>query len=100
MNEPDKLRFTRTIRTSASEQFLIHDEIGQDIAVADIHYASSGSVMVTLTMFSTKAGDKDDAQQLVELIDRQLLPMVSLNDENLVFNVLSGKLIGVFEKDK
>ena len=98
MNQQDQFQFTRTVRTRASEQFLIHDAVGVDIAVADIHYADSGSVSVTLTMFDIDGSDTAGAQQLVELIDRKLLPMVSLDDKNLVFNVLSGKLIGVFEK--
>ncbi|MDA0590549.1 MAG: hypothetical protein O3C17_21340 [Planctomycetota bacterium] len=100
MNPSNQLRFARTIRTAASEQFLIQNDEGVDVAVADIHFADTGSVSVTLTILGEAPHNKQDAQVLVEAIDRQLLPMASLDDKNLIFNVVAGKFIGVFEKDE
>lgn len=100
MNQNNQLNFTRTIRTSSSEQFLVQNDEGADVAVADIHFAETGSVSVTLTILGEVPHNKHDAQILVEAIDRQLLPMASLDDKNLVFNVVAGKFVGVFEKDE
>lgn len=95
-----KFQFTRTVRSATSEQFLIHNNDDCDIAVADIHFTEIGTVVVTLTILGDWLATDSAAQELVEAIDCQLLPMANLNDKNLVFNVVRGKLIGVFERNE
>jgi hypothetical protein len=89
-------KLVRTLRTYSSERFLLQSA-GADAAVLDLHYLTDGSVFGTLTITDDALASEDRMQALLEFVDESLLPMASLDEKNLSFTVVHGKVVGQFE---
>jgi hypothetical protein len=67
-----------------------------DIGLLDIHYPSATSAAATLVLFEeAKIGD-DRLVDLLEQVDRVLLPDASLTDKSLRFTIVRGRAVGTF----
>lgn len=93
-------RIVRTLRTASSERFLVQPKDGTDGAVLDVHYLPNGDVAGTLIVLDVALQSIDQTQELLQFIDESLLPMASLNERNLSFTVVHGKVSGQFEFEK
>ncbi len=91
------VRFTRAIRTSSSERYLIHIDGDGDDAVLELHYLTDGTVAGTLIVLDKKYASKEAAAEILQEADRLLLPTASLTAGNLVFTAVKGSLIGEFK---
>jgi hypothetical protein len=95
-----KIGFTRVVRTSSSERYLLHiDGVGDDAAL-ELHYLDDGSVAGTLIVLDKQYAGKDTVAEIIEEIDKVLLPSVSVEEGNLHFTVVKGSLIGSFTAEK
>lgn len=92
--------FVRTLRTPSSERFLLQSDAACDGAVLDLHYLSDGNVVGTLVIIDVALQAEEKTLALLKFIDEGLLPMASLNEKNLSFTVVHGKVIGQFENEK
>lgn len=91
-----KVQFTRALRTSSSERYLLHiDGVGDDAAL-DLHYLADGTVVGTLIILDKQYCSKETVAAIVEQIDKILLPSVSVGEGNLSFTVVKGSVIGTF----
>jgi hypothetical protein len=86
---------TRTLRTPYSERFLLSDGDG-DFAALDIHYLLDGRVNATVAVFDGAKLRESDLPALLARIDDMLLPDVSVEENNLIFTVVMGKVVGAF----
>jgi hypothetical protein len=91
-----KVHFTRALRTSSSERYLIHIDGTGDDAALDLHYLADGTVAGTLIILDKQYAAKELIASIVEEIDRTLLPSVSVTEGNLSFTVVKGSVIGTF----
>jgi hypothetical protein len=91
-----KVHFTRALRTSSSERYLIHIDGTGDDAALDLHYLADGTVAGTLIILDKQYAAKELISSIVEEIDRTLLPSVSVTEGNLSFTVVKGSVIGNF----
>jgi len=92
-----KVHFTRTLRTSSSERFLIHADNGKDVAALDLHYLELQRVVGTLTVLDPGAIPEAKVAELLREIDEKLLPDASIEDGKLSFTVVSGHVVGTFQ---
>ena len=94
------INFTRLLRTSSSERYLLHiDGVGDDAAL-DLHYLSDNSVAGTLIILDEQYASEKVVAEIVEEIDKVLLPNVSLEEGNLSFTVVQGAVLGSFTGEK
>ena len=94
------INFTRVLRTASSERYLLHiDGVGDDAAL-ELHYLSDNSVAGTLIVLDDQYTEEKTIAEIVEEIDKVLLPNVSLEDGNLSFTVVQGTVIGSFTAEK
>ena len=91
-----QIRFTRVLRTASSERYLLHIDGEGDDAALELHYADGGSVYGTLIVLDKQYAPKDVVAEILEQIDRFLLPSASLDEGNLQFTVVRGTVIGSF----
>jgi hypothetical protein len=89
-----KLGINRTLRTLSSERFLLEVDGKPDSAVLDVHYIENGIVDGTLILLDEKLASEQATGELLQLIDDQLLPMVSFEEDNLTITVVQGKVLG------
>ena len=73
---------------------------GQDAAAIDLHYLRDGSVAGTLFLFDDGGIDDQVVPDLLQHIDEVLLPDVSLDEHNLAFTVVRGRVIGDFKPEQ
>jgi hypothetical protein len=59
-----------------------------------VHYIENGIVDGTLILLDEKLGTEQATGELLQLIDDQLLPMVSFEEDNLTITVVQGKVLG------
>lgn len=85
----------RALRTPSSERFVLqqHD---RDCGAVDLHYLPDGTVAGTVVIFDDADIADNQVPDLLKYIDETLLPDVSLRDENLVFTVVRGRVLGSF----
>lgn len=88
--------FTRVLRTASSERYLLHIDGQGDDAALDLHYVDGGRVVGTLIVLDKKYAAKDVVAEILEQVDRFLLPDADLNDGNIEFTVVKGTVIGGF----
>lgn len=93
--------FTRVVRTTSSERYLVHHQSSttNDLAAIDIHFGEN-HVAVTLMLLHEEFQSEDVVQRLINEIDTRLLPMASLNDGDLSVTVVKGQLLGHFVNEK
>lgn len=89
------IHFVRTIRTAHSERFLLRDRT-RDIAAVDIHFLESGKGDATLIVFDDSGLSEQQVPELLTTIDEVLLPNVSVDEGNLSFTVVFGRVVGAF----
>jgi hypothetical protein len=58
------LFWKRTLRTASSERFLAQRE-GKDVAVVDLHYLASGTVVGTVILLKEAGWNKSDVPALL-----------------------------------
>jgi hypothetical protein len=89
-------RFIRVIRTNSSERFILQAKDGEDSAVLDLHYLSSGNVAGTLVVLD--AGSFTDAAvpDILQYVDEVLLPEVSVEHHKASFTAVRGHVVGDF----
>lgn len=90
------VHFTRALRTPSSERYLLHIDGEGDDAALELHYAEGGAVFGTLIVLDKKYASKEVVAEILEQVDRFLLPSVDLDEGNLQFTVVRGTVIGSF----
>lgn len=91
-----EIRFTRVLRTLSSERYLLHIDGEGDDAALELHYPDGGSAVGTLIVLDKQYAGKDTVAQILEQVDKYLLPQASLEAGNLQFTVVRGAVIGSF----
>ncbi len=86
----------RLLRTVSSERFVLQTAQGQDAAAVDLHYARDGRVAGTVFVFDDGGITDEMIPDLLQYLDEVLLPDVSLDEQNLSFTVVRGRVIGDF----
>ena len=82
--------FSRLLRTPYSERYVLHVE-EKDFAALDIHYMLSGQIAATLIILDEKMCPQSNVSELLEFIDRHLLPEASVEEGTLTFTVVYGQ---------
>ncbi len=102
MTKLPNIVFVRVFRTASSERYLVEDTSnpGIDIAAIDIHYLDSQTVTATVIILETDYSEKEFINRLLETIDMRLLPMACLNDGDLSFTVVAGRIVGQFNNEQ
>ena len=102
MKKPPNVNFVRAVRTGSSERFLIQEEnnTDQDLAVIDMHFLENQIVSATLIILDEKYYGGEFANWLVEAFDSRLLPMACINEGDLNFTVVEGRIAGQFTNEK
>ncbi len=88
--------FSRALRTSSSERFIVHEPDGTEVGAVDLHYLADGTVSGTLILLEEKHAAEQTVVQLLKAVDELLLPTVSLEDDTLAFTVIVGRVLGTF----
>jgi len=88
--------FSRALRTASSERFLLHLPDGKEVGAVDLHYLADGTVAGTVILLDEKLAEEKTILNILNSIDDILLPGVSLEENNLAFTVVSGKVLGTF----
>jgi hypothetical protein len=91
--------FIRLLRTSSSERHLLRRN-DADFAALDLHYLPTGVVQGTLVVFEGCGLDETDIPDLLTHIDEVLLPEVRLDEHNLTFTVVMGRVLGAYESER
>ena len=92
------IQYIRALRTPSSERFILQQN-GKDVAAVDLHYLANAHVAGTVTVFADAGLSEAQAPELLARIDEDLLPEVSVQERNLIFTVVIGKVLGSFEPD-
>ncbi len=90
------LHATRILRTPHSERFVLRKADAQEFAALELHFLADGSVAGTLILFEEARVPESDIPAILRAIDEDLLPEVSIAEQNLSFTVVVGKLVGSF----
>ena len=91
------LKFIRTLRTASSEQFVVNSDTAENVAMIDIHFLPNSHVTGSVVVFDHQLLSTDNVELLLQGIDETLLPMASLDGQNLRFTVIKGSVFGEFE---
>src|SRR5688572_7633957 len=92
MNRP---YFARLLRTPSSERYVLQNDAG-DFGALDLHYLPDATVQGTLVVFEGAGVMEEDVAELLHHIDEVLLPEVRLDQRNLTFTVVFGRVLGAF----
>jgi hypothetical protein len=90
------IRFVRLLRTAGSERFLAVGHDSEELAAVDLHYLPSGKVSGTVVILGDALAAEEQVSQLLEMLDDELLPDVSVAAGNVSFTVVRGTVIGSF----
>jgi hypothetical protein len=88
--------FSRALRTETSERFLLHQQDGKEVGAVDLHYLADGTVSGTVILLDEKLAEERSVLNILAAIDDILLPGVDMDDNNLSFTVVTGKVVGTF----
>jgi hypothetical protein len=92
---------TRIVRTPHSERYVLSDpNSGQDSGALELHFLPDGTVAATLILFESAGLAEDQVPHLLQQIDEELLPKASLEERNLSFTVVVGRVLGSFVPEK
>ncbi len=86
----------RLLRTVSSERFVLQTPQGDDAVAVDLHYARDGRVAGTVFVFDGGGITDEMIPDVLQYLDEVLLPDASLDEQNLSFTVVRGKVIGDF----
>ncbi len=93
-----KFEWKRTLRTPSSERFIAI--VGDaEAAAVDLHYLASGTVSGTVIVIRDRGLTENDVPALLKSLDEDQLPDVDLTRGTLVYTVVVGNVIGVFEAE-
>lgn len=92
-------KLIRALRTNSSERFLLQNAAGADFAALDLHYLPDGKISGTLILFENAGVSESQIPTLLKEIDEDLLPDASIEEGNLSFTVVTGRVIGHFEPE-
>ena len=95
-----RLSLIRVLRTLSSERLLLQLKEGEDAAAVDLHYLRDGSVAATVFLFEDGGITDDLIPDVLQYIDEMLLPEVSLDEHNLSFTVVRGRVLGDFRPEQ
>jgi len=90
---------TRVLRTPSSERHLLRRN-DVDFAALDLHYLQNGTVQATLVLFEGSGIAEPEIPEILTQIDEVLLPEVDLNDHNLTFTVVIGRVLGAYRAEQ
>jgi hypothetical protein len=91
--------FVRVLRTPSSERHILR-RLSADFAALDLHYLPDGAVQATLVLFEGSGVDEETIPDLLTLIDEILLPEVRMDQKNLFFTVVIGRVLGAFQAER
>jgi hypothetical protein len=91
--------FARLLRTPSSERYALQNDAG-DFASLDLHYLPDATVQGTLVLFEGAGIIEEDVADLLHHIDEVLLPEVRLDQRNLTFTVVVGRVLGAFTAEQ
>ena len=94
------IAFSRALRTSSSERFILHESDGREVGAVDLHYLDDGTVSGTVILLEKDLADETTILHLLNAIDDILLPNVSMEEANLAFTVISGEVVGNYVPEK
>ncbi len=94
-----QLTIIRLLRTQSSEQILLRRDKG-DIGALDIHYSLNGHIRATLILFDESGIKEPEVPALLTEIDEFLFPEASIQDHNLSFTVVFGRVLGAFAPEQ
>ena len=92
------LHWKRTLRTASSERFLAVRG-GKDVAAVDLHHLANGTVAGTVILLEEADWREEDVPALLQSLDEDFLPDVDLDQGNLVYTVVMGRVVGNFEAE-
>jgi len=90
------IAFSRALRTSSSERFILHEADGKEVGAVDLHYLADGTVSGTMILLDEKLAGEESVLNILNAIDDILLPGVSMEENNLAFTIVVGKVVGTF----
>ena len=94
-----KLHWKRTLRTASSERFLALRD-GQDVAAVDLHHLGNGTVAGTVVLLESAGWQEADVPALLQSLDEDFLPDVDLDQGNLTYTVVVGRVLGNYEAER
>ncbi len=90
-----KYDIVRVLRTPHSERVVLQKD-GKDVAAVDLHYLLNGTVAGTLVVFE-ESGISDEAiPGMMKFVDETLLPEVKIENDNLFFTAVKGRVLGSY----
>jgi hypothetical protein len=92
------IQWKRTLRTPSSERFLAVRG-GKDIAAADLHFLSNGTVAGTVILLKEAGLREADVPGLLASLDEDFLPDVDLQQGNFTYTVVIGEVLGNWEAE-
>ncbi|MFM1870758.1 MAG: hypothetical protein RL398_180 [Planctomycetota bacterium] len=92
------LHWKRTLRTASSERFLAVRG-GKDVAAVDLHHLANGTVAGTVVLLEEANWREEDVPALLQSLDEDFLPDVDLDQGNLVYTVVMGRVVGNYEAE-
>jgi hypothetical protein len=93
-----EISYVRLLRTPTSERHLMRS--GEtDFAALDLHYLGNGTVQATLVVYEGCGVEEADVPDLLAHVDEVLLPEVRLDERNLTFTVVIGRVLGAYQAD-
>lgn len=90
-----KYDIVRVLRTPHSERFILQKS-EKDMAAIDLHYLVNGTVAGTVVIFEDSGISESEMPAMLKFIDEALLPEVKIENDNLFFTIVKGKIIGSF----
>jgi hypothetical protein len=93
-----RLETVRVLRTPSSERYLLMRD-GTEIGGLDLHYLQRGAVQATLVIFEGVGVKEDAVPEILTHLDEVLLPEVRLEDQNLIFTVVIGRVLGAYKAE-
>ena len=91
-----ELSFARLLRTATSERHVLRRDKA-DFAALDLHFLQDGTVQATLIVYEGSGWEEGDIPSLLTHIDEVLLPEVALDERNLTFTVVMGRVLGAYQ---
>lgn len=93
------IEFHRLLRTPSSERYLLRGN-KRDVAALEMHYLSDLTVQATLIVFEGAGLGEAEIPSLLTYIDEALLPEVRLDQGNLLFTVVVGRVMGSYQAER
>jgi hypothetical protein len=93
------IEYARLFRTPTSERYLLRRSQA-DFAALELHYLADATVQATLVLFEGSGIEEPEIPAILTHIDEVLLPEVRLDQNNLTFTVVIGRVLGSYQADR